>query len=181
MRKRYILLAIAAISLAFASVGITLAILVGSSNPVVNTFTIGGVSISLEETTGDDYKMAPGVTVTKDPVVTVRANSEKCWLFVKMEKENDFDEFCTYEICDGWTAFDGADGVYYRIVEKSSSDAPFSVIKDNAVVIKDTVTEEQLNAVVENPKLTLTAYAAQCEGLATVSDAWKALNKGGEE
>ena len=175
MRKSLIGLIIALALLLAVSVGVTVALLVASSKPVVNTFTVGGVDITLTETT-TEYKMTPGVTVAKDPTVTVLANSEKCWLFVKVEKENDFDTFCTYEIQDGWTALEGQAGVFYLMVEKSSANQSFPVLKNNSVLIKDTLTEEQLNGVTVNPTLTVTAYATQIEGLATPAVAWQALN-----
>lgn len=176
MRKSHIWLIIAAVLLVTVSIGVTVAVLVASSKPVINTFTVGGVSITLTETT-TEYKMAPGVTVAKDPTVTVLANSEKSWLFVKVEKENDFDTFCTYEIQDGWTALEGQEGVFYQMVEQSSADQVFPVLKNNCVHIKDTLTEEQLNAITVNPTLTVTAYAAQTDGLATPAAAWRALNQ----
>lgn len=177
MRKSHIWLIVASALLLAVGVGVTVALLVSSSNPVVNTFTVGGVDITLTETTGTEYKMTPGVTVAKDPTVTVLANSEKCWLFVKAEKANDFDTFCTYEIQDGWTALEGQEGVYYQMVGKSSANQVFPVLKNNSVLIKNTITEEQLNAVTVNPTLTVTAYAAQSDGLTSVADAWRALNQ----
>lgn len=176
MRKSHIWLIIATVLVVVVSVGVTVALLVASSKPVINTFTIGGVSITLTETT-TEYKMAPGVTVAKDPTVTVLANSERSWIFVKVEKENDFDTFCTYEVQDGWTALEGQAGVYYKLVETSTSDQRFPVLKNNCVHIKDTLTEEQLNAVTVNPTLVVTAYAIQDDGLETAAAAWRALNQ----
>ena len=176
MRKSHIWLIIATVLVVMVSVGVTVALLIASSKPVINTFTIGGVSITLTETT-TEYKMAPGVTVAKDPTVTVLANSEKSWLFVKVEKENDFDTFCTYEIQDGWTALEGQEGVFYQKVRNSASNQVFPVLKNNCVLVKDTLTEEQLNAITANPTLVVTAYAIQDDGLGTAAAAWQALNQ----
>ena len=176
MRKSHIWLIIMAVLLAVVGVGVTVALLVASSKPVVNTFTIGGVKITLTETT-TEYKLTPGATVAKDPTVTVLANSEKSWLFVKVEKEQDFDAYCTYELQDGWTALEGHSGIYYQLVEKSSENQAFPVLKNNCVLVKDTLTEEQLNAITANPTLTVTAYAIQDDGLGTATAAWQALNQ----
>lgn len=176
MRKSHIWLIIASVLLVAVSVGVTVALLVASSNPVVNTFTIGGVDITLTETT-TEYKLTPGATVAKDPTVTVLANSEKSWLFVKVEKEQDFDAYCTYELQDGWTALEGHSGIYYQLVEKSSENQVFPVLKNNCVLVKDTLTEEQLNAITANPTLTVTAYAIQDDSLGTATAAWQALNQ----
>ncbi len=175
MRKSLIWLIVTSALLLTVGVGVTVALLVSSSKPVINTFTVGGVDITLTET-DIEYKMTPGVTLPKDPTVTVLANSEKSWLFVKVDKENDFDTFCTYEIQDGWIALEGQAGVFYQMVEKSSADQLFTVLKNNSIHIKDTVTEEQLSGVTVNPTLTVTAYAIQSDGLTTPAAAWQALD-----
>ena len=122
--------------------------------------------------------MIPGHTITKDPKVTFKADSENAWLFVKLEKTANFDDFMTYEIADGWTKLDNVEGVYYKEVSKSTQDAEFAVIKNNTVTVKGEVTKEMLNALDTNgssnyPKLTITAYAVQRDSnIATVTDAW---------
>ncbi len=166
----------------------TLAWLVTETDPVVNTFTYGDINITLHETDtnkdGDNdpvtntYPMVPGHTITKDPKVTFKANSEDAWLFVKLEKTANFDDFMTYEMADGWTKFDNVDGVYYREVSKQAQDAEFTVIKDDTVTVKGEVTKEMLNALDANgasnyPKLTVTAYAVQRDSnITTAADAW---------
>jgi hypothetical protein len=176
MRKSHFGLIIAALLCFTVSIGATVAYLVASSATVKNTFTVGGMEISLKETTGEKYTMTPGVKVAKDPTVTVWANSEKCWLFIKVEKENNFDAFCTYEIADGWNTLAGDPNVLYRLVEKSAADQAFPVLKNNCISIKDSLTEEQLNAVRVNPKLNFTAYAVQSDGVTSIEEAWRALN-----
>ena len=186
-KKMVIMLASLALVLCTA-IGGTLAWLITETAPVVNTFTYGDINITLEETDnnkdGDNdpntntYPMVPGQSITKDPKVTFKANSEDAWLFVKLEKVNNFDDFMTYEIASGWTALDNVDGVYYREVSKAAQDAEFTVIKDNTVTVKGEVTKEMLNALDANgasnyPKLIVTAYAVQRDSnIATAADAW---------
>lgn len=89
------------------TVGGTLAWLVSSSGTVTNTFTVGDISITLQEhpfkvvegktsTTELDenatpvekietYKVVPGGTQPKDPFVTVKANSEESYLYVSIQ------------------------------------------------------------------------------------------------
>ena len=177
MRKSYAWLIISAILLFTIGVGVTVALLVSSSNTVVNTFTVGSIDISLRETTGDTYVMAPGVDIPKDPAVTVIANSESCWLFVKVEKENGFDRFCDYETADGWSSLGGYEGIFYRAVEKSGHAQVFSVLKNNCIQINENVTEEQLNALTSYPTLDFTAYAIQSDGFDNAHDAWEALDQ----
>lgn len=169
-------------------IGGTLAWLVTETAPVVNTFTYGDINITLQETDtnkdGDNdpntntYPMVPGNTITKDPKVTFMANSEDAWLFVKLQKSANFDDFMTYEMADGWTKLDNVDGVYYREVSKAAQDAEFTVIKGDTVTVKGEVTKEMLNALDSGanknyPKLTVTAYAVQRDNnIATATDAW---------
>ena len=167
----------AVVLLLVCSVATTLAYLVSSSKPVENTFTVGEVSIALTETTGRQYIMAPGIDIPKDPVVTVQANSEDCWLFVRVEKANAFDQYATYAVEDGWTALPGEEGIYYRPVSKTAVNLRFHLLRNDRIYIKDSVTEEQLAAITAPPTLTFTAYAIQNHSLATPQDAWAALHQ----
>ncbi len=175
-------------------IGGTLAWLIADTEPVVNTFTYGDINITLEEKNtnldGDDdpntndYSMIPGNSIEKDPMITVKADSEDSWLFVKLEKTSNFDDFMTFEIADGWTALTGVSGVYYRSVDKPDTDAEFYVIKDNTVNVKGDVTKEMLNALDANgaknyPKLTVTAYAVQRDNnITSAADAWAKIPAG---
>ncbi len=167
------------------TVGGTLAWLTDKTAEVKNTFTTSDVDIELAETTGDSYKMVPGATITKDPKVTVKAVSEACMLFVKVEKSTNFDHFMTYEMAEGWaelTGVEGVTGVYYREVENTDADQDFAVIKDNKVTVKDTVTKEMMNNLTEAtyPTLTVTAYASQLmknnDAKFTAAEAWANVN-----
>ena len=167
-------------------VGGTLAWLIDQSDVAVNTFTYGDVNIDLDETDTDrdddsnpdtnEYEMIPGEDMVKDPKVTVKEDSKANWLFVKLEKSENFDDFMEYEIAAGWIPLKDAqgqviDGVYYREVpEVVDEDIVYEVIKDNKVHIKESVTKEMLNALnpegqeANFPTLTVTAYAVQRSG-----------------
>lgn len=172
MKKRVITIIAAALLLCCA-VGGTLAWLIDKTEPVVNTFTAGDVNIELAETT-TDYKMVPGNTIQKNPIVTVNGGSEACWVFVKAEKTANFDAFMTYELGAGWIALPDKDGVYYREVDAATADAEFSVLLDNQVEVIATVTKAQLNALTKEtyPTLTFTAYAIQKDNTGTAAEAW---------
>ena len=177
------LLLVLALALVLGGVlGGTLAWLSARTAPVTNTFTTSDIDITLEESDGLDLKMVPGCTVTKDPKVTVAAGSEACYLFVKLEKSANFDAFMTNTVADGWTALDGVDGVYYRTVAAADMGTAYSVLKDDQVTVKDTVTKEMMNALTDatRPTLTVTAYAAQMmknntESF-TAAEAWANVN-----
>lgn len=174
--KKKVLSIVAVVLVLCCAIGGTLAWLTAKTDPVKNTFTVGDINIELKETT-TNYKMVPGNTIAKDPKVTVKANSEACWLFVKVEKSANFDSFMTYEMADGWTALPGVDGVFYREVAATTAATDFSVLKDNSVLVKNTVTKADLNALTQNtfPTLTFTAYAVQKDNVADAATAWGKL------
>ena len=176
MKKKTLALVLALTLLVADVVGGTLAWLTDRTAEVKNTFTVGDINNGLTETT-TDYKMVPGNTIAKDPTVTVKANSEACWLFVKVTKSENLDTFITYAIAEGWTALPGVDGVYYREVPASAADQTFSVLADNAVTVNSDVTKEMLTAKdIANPTLTFKAYAVQKDNVASASDAWAKVN-----
>lgn len=156
-----------------ATVAGTLAWLTDTTEPVVNTFTVGDINITLTESDNLDLKMVPGLPISKDPKVTVKADSEACWLFVKVEKSVNFDGFMTFEMADGWIALSGHAGVYYRNVDATNADTGFDVLKDKKVMVLETVTKTMLEGAKTNaPTLTFTAYAVQKDGINDATTAW---------
>ena len=176
MKKKTLALVLALTLLVAGIVGGTLAWLTDQTDEVKNTFTVGDINIGLTETTAD-YKMVPGNTIAKDPTVTVKANSEACWLFVKITESTDLKDFITYAIAEGWTALPGVDGVYYREVP-ASADQTFSVLAGDAVTVKSDVTRTMLEtAKTDAPTLTFKAYAIQKDHFATADAAWAEVSK----
>ena len=164
------------------AIGGTVAWLTANTAPVVNTFTYGDINIELNETkpTNKQAKIIPGVNIEKDPKVTVKANSEACWLFVKVEEEGTFvANKVTYSIADGWTKLTGVtgvDNVYYREVGAVTADTEYYVLKGNMVTVSDTLTKEDIQNIT-NPTLTFTAYAVQKDGFNTAAAAWAEASK----
>lgn len=169
--------------------GATFAWLTAKSDTVVNTFTYGDINITLGEETGDTYKIIPGVDIKKDPKVTVEAGSEACWLFVKVEEKN-WPEFAdgegenavrkvNYAIADGWTKGDGTSipaNVYYREVAADDANQEFPVLKGNKITVSDTLTKIDIKDILTTtPKLSITAYAIQKDGMDTAAKAWAAI------
>ena len=162
--------------------GGTVAWLVSKPAPIVNVFTVGNINAELTETAKTEtteFKIVPGVNITKNPVATVKAKSEDCYLFVQLTEENwpNFTEKDSttrkvkYEIAKGWTKLEN--GVYYREVDKSEVDQAFPVLKDNQVTVSNTLTKENADAIAGTPKLTVAVYAVQKEGMGSAADAWK--------
>ena len=180
MRKKTLALVLALTLIVVGVVSGTLAWLTAKSDTVVNTFTTSDIKVELKETTGTEYKMIPGYTITKDPKATVLADSEECYLFVKLDKSAGFDTYLEYTIADGWTQLEGVDDVYYREVLTANIGTAYSVLKGDQVTVKGTVTKEQMNALdvagAVKPTLTITAYASQLYKSAgvefTAAEAW---------
>ena len=213
MKKKAIVAVVALVLVLCCAMGGTLAWLVDSTTEVKNTFTYGDINISLwEHKLNDDgltlstevfteteqtgFKMIPGNKIEKDPTVTVKAGSEACWLFVKVEESDNFDNFMTYAIADGWKLYDttttGSDiqtdnttddtYVIYREVDANTANAGTSYqvlagkeeYQNGYVTVNDAVTKKMFAALTEatRPTLTFTAYAVQSDNVTTVADAW---------
>lgn len=165
MKKKGLALVLALTLLVVGVVAGTLAWLTAKSDTVTNTFTTSDIKVELKETNGPEYKMIPGYTISKDPTATVLDGSEECYLFVKLDESTNFDDYMTYEMADGWTELKGVAGtVYYRVVDGTTYQigTAYSVLKDNQVTVKDTVTKKMMEtAEKDKPTLTVTAYASQ--------------------
>lgn len=132
-KTKALLMSLCAVLLVAASVLGTMAYLTDSKD-VKNTFTVGNVSIDLDEAkvntdgkaidkkgnvvtdlakaervAGNSYKLLPGHTYTKDPTVTVLKGSEEAYVRMKvtMNKASDLIALCT----DPEFAEDGPTGV----------------------------------------------------------------------
>lgn len=163
--------------------GGTVAWLVATTDTVTNTFTYGKINIDLTETTGTSYKIIPGTNIAKDPKVTVAADSEACWLFVKVEETGTFvADKVTYAIANGWTQGDGTEipsNVYYREVsaEDAKTGVNYYVLAGNTtypngvITVSADLTKENIPAA--NPTLKITAYAVQKENIADAKTAWE--------
>ena len=164
------------------SVAGTYAYLTSKTATIKNTFTVGNVNIDLTETwntdadnngTNDCWKMQliPGTSAVKDPTVTVKADSEKCYLFVKFEEKNSPATYLSYTStltdAKGWTKLNTESNVWYRVVDKASTDTSFVLLQadgnGNMVTVKDTVTNTNMTAA-SKAELVYTAYACQYEG-----------------
>lgn len=162
-----------------------------SQDSVTNTFTVGEVKITLDEAKVDtngaavtpaervkanSYKLIPGHTYIKDPIIHVDASSEECWLFVKVENGISAIEASTNPIAaqladNGWSAVTNADGVYaYKESVAGPTDVPVFgsfQIAGNADV-----------ANYADAKVVVTAYAVQADGFDTAAAAWTASDFG---
>lgn len=185
MKKTTVAIIVFGLVLCF-TVGGALAWLIDETPSVTNTFTYGDIKIALTETS-QPYEMVPGKVLSKDPKITVTADSEPCWLFVQVNESANLDEFIEYGIAADWQPLSEEAGVYYRYVVANGEEQTFSVLGGSAydtsalsgdwnwsedeVLVKPEVEKGDLNALdasgVESaayPTLTFTAYAVQYEG-----------------
>ena len=120
--------------------------------------------------------------------MTVKKDSEACWLFVEVKEEGTFvANKVKYSVADGWTKGDGTKipaNVYYRSVGAVTADTGFYVLAGNTdhpngvVIVSDELTKDEVDTITEGnqPKLTFTAYAVQKEGIDTAAAAWAKVN-----
>ena len=188
----FIMLAVVVIG---SSVSGTVAWLVSKSESTVSTFTLGDINITLTESDfgSQPIKIIPGIDIKKDPKVTVMANSEACWLFVKVEEGSwpEFEENGTrkvsYSVNDGWIALKDTPGVYYREVsaEDAQKGIDYTVLAGNescpsgVIKVSQELTKAEINSIISSrkqPSLTFTAYAVQRTGIDTADAAWVTVN-----
>ena len=157
-------------------IGGTVAWLTDKTNSITNTFTYGDINIELTESTGESYKIIPGVNIKKDPKVTIKGGSEPCYVFVKVDENGTFvKDKVTYAVAEGWTALTGNDGVYYRVVSSGTADQSFSVLAGDQIIVSENLTKDDIKGIA-NPTLTFTAYAVQQSGSANAAEAWAKVN-----
>ena len=197
MKKKILALTLVfALALALG-IGGTVAWLTAQTSPVVNTFTVGDINITLAETgttnNAKNYTFVPGDTLAKDPKVTVTAGSEDCYLFVKVEEANNTATGLTGKVIN-WSVDAGTDpastwvpvpehqGYWYRTVPAVAADTTvndlpsFYVLKDNQVTVNEEVTKDMVTGLTANkPTITVTAAAVQKDNVNTVADAWVKL------
>ncbi|MBE6677852.1 MAG: hypothetical protein E7597_03555 [Ruminococcaceae bacterium] len=188
------LIALAMVLVCIVSVAGTLAYLTSQTDEVVNTFTVGDVEITLDEAkvTADgvgvegaarvmenEYKLIPNHSYTKDPTVHVDADSEDCWVFVKVDNGiagieatagDGYVTIATQMSDNGWTLVDGQTDIYaYKAIAKAGENlqvfGSFKVDGD----VDGAGLETYADA-----KITVQAYAVQADGFATAAAAFEA-------
>lgn len=212
MKKFKALLVVAcALLLVAASVFGTMAYLT-STDTVTNTFTVGKVNIKLDEakanpdgslvTNADrvkanSYKLLPGHTYHKDPMVTVLNGSEPSYvkMTVTFSKANELDAIFAPDGANLTSIFNGYDAAswlakgntkdttantrtyefwYKEAVGAPTGDVALDALFDS-ITVPGKITKEQL-ATIEGMTITVNAYAIQADGFADANAAWAAIN-----
>lgn len=184
--RKTLILAACAIMLVCATIAGTLAYLTATVS-VKNTFTVGNVAITMDETDVDDstlnedrdtenkYKLLPGQTYTKDPIIHVSATSEDCYVFVKVTNnisavEAAGDSTIAKQLEEnGWKTVPNVSNVYYK---EDAVKANANVDVFGSFTVSDSATNEQLKAI-DGETIEVTAYAVQAT-FNTAVEAWNA-------
>lgn len=200
MKKRILTLALVLALLATCFAG-TYAYL-KDTKAVKNTFTTGNVYITLDEAqvTGDgkgnlvadgttritttaeansvaqSYHLFPGMTVTKDPTITLNAGSENAWIAAKVTVSDT--EVAMLQYLSGGALKDGTadvviDGNVAYIFVKVAMTENQSVTLFELLSIPAEWDNKEMDAI-ENMKIDVTAYAVQANGFATCQAAMQA-------
>jgi len=195
--SKALLLTICAVLLVAASVMGTMAYLT-STDSVENTFTVGNVAITLDETDTDNstpgaerdkansYKLLPGHEYTKDPIIHVAATSEECYLFVKIDNqiagiEKTGSTVASQMAAKGWVAVDVQSGVYVYVGTTAGATGPVAVAAGTDVpvfdkIVIDGAVNNTTLASYEGKTITVNAYAIQKYGFEgkTAAEIWTA-------
>ncbi len=191
-KKTLIITACAFLLVAVSVVG-TLAYF-SAKDSVTNTFTVGKIALTLDETKVDDggvpvnptervktnvYKLSPSHVYTKDPIVHVDSDSEDSWIFIKVTNgiasvEDSANTIDSQILGNNWTALSGKSGVYYQEYTKGQADKELETFSQ--FKIANSATAADLGPLSES-NLSVFAYAIQKDNLMTAEDAWTALSE----
>lgn len=205
--KKAMLMTLCAIILVVATVFGTMAYLT-STDEVVNTFTVGNVAIKLDEAKVDtdgslvegadrvkenSYKLLPGHTYNKDPMVTLLAGSETSYvkMTVTFNNANELDTIFAPDGADLTSIFNGYDSAnwiakgnmkdatantrtyefwYKEAVGAPTADVALDALFDS-IKVPERVTGDQL-AKLADFKITVVAEAIQADGFENADAAW---------
>ena len=206
-KSKALLLTLCAVLLVAASVMGTMAYFT-STDEVKNTFTIGQIKIKLDEAKANadgslvegadrvkanSYKLLPGYTYNKDPMVTVLEGSESSYvkMTVTFSNAKELDAIFAPTGADMTSIFNGYDSatwIYkgntedttantrtYEFWYKEAVGAPDADVELDAlfdsITVPGTITNAQL-ATIEGMTITVNAYAIQAAGFTDAAEAW---------
>lgn len=221
MKKKLLIMSVAMVLVCAFAVGMTIAYLT-STDEVVNTFTVGNVQIELDEAKVDvygnlvvdsetgspvprvkdnSYKLIPGHTYNKDPMVTVLSGSEESFIKMTVTFSNSAELDAIFDptgadLLKIFNGYDSANWTYkgntenttantrtyefwYKEVVPAVAATDADVALDalfDSITVPHTITNDQL-ATIQGMTITVNAYAIQADGFGGNADAaWKAYN-----
>lgn len=203
-------LMMAAVLLVTAMIFGTMAYLT-STDEVVNTFTVGSVAIQLDEAKANtdgtlvegadrvdanSYKLLPGHTYAKDPMVTVLSGSENSYIrmTVTVSKAAELDAIFDPQKANLLSIFNGYDSTnwiyqgetddttnntrtyefwYKDTVSALEEDVALDALFDS-ITVPGEINNDQLKTI-EGMTITVNAYAIQADGFNDAAAAWAAF------
>ncbi len=207
--KKALIAGTCSVLLVAGSVAGTMAYLT-STDTVTNTFTVGNVAITLDEAKANtdgslvegadrvqanSYKLLPGHTYAKDPMVTVLNDSEESYvrMTVTLSKSAELDAIFTGEanMLEIFNGYDSTNWLYKGNVEDATANtrtyefwyketvsaADGNVALDalfDSITVPGEITNEQL-ATINDMTITVNAEAIQADGFETADAAWAAF------
>ena len=203
-------LMMAAVLLVTATIFGTMAYLT-STDEVVNTFTVGSVAIQLDEAKANtdgtlvegadrvdanSYKLLPGHTYAKDPMVTVLSGSENSYIrmTVTVSKAAKLDAIFDPQKANLLSIFNGYDSTnwiyqgetddttnntrtyefwYKDTVSALEEDVALDALFDS-ITVPGEINNDQLKTI-EGMTITVNAYAIQADGFNDAAAAWAAF------
>lgn len=203
-------LMMAAVLLVTATIFGTMAYLT-STDEVVNTFTVGSVAIQLDEAKANtdgtlaegadrvdanSYKLLPGHTYAKDPMVTVLSGSENSYIrmTVTVSKAAELDAIFDPQKANLLSIFNGYDSTnwiyqsetddttnntrtyefwYKDTVSALEEDVALDALFDS-ITVPGEINNDQLKTI-EGMTITVNAYAIQADGFNDAAAAWAAF------
>ncbi|MEE0740713.1 MAG: SipW-dependent-type signal peptide-containing protein [Emergencia sp.] len=200
-----------AVLLVIATIFATMAYLT-AKDEVVNTFTVGDVKIKLDEAKANtdgtlvegadrvqanSYKLLPGHTYAKDPMVTVIGDSEESYIrmTLTLSKSEELDAIFAPDgganMPEIFNGYDSANWTYKGNVEDAAANtrtyefwykntvsaADSNVALDalfDSITVPGEITNAQL-ATIKDMQITVNAYAIQADGFKNAEAAWAAF------
>lgn len=179
-----------------------------SQDTVTNTFTVGDVKIKLDEAKANtdgslvegaarvqanSYKLLPGHTYNKDPMVTVLKGSESSYvkMTVTFSKAAELDAIFAPNGATLTSIFNGYDSTswelknvtkntaantrtyefwYKETVAAPNADVALDALFDS-ITVPGNITNTQLDSI-KGMTITVNAYAIQADGFTDAADAW---------
>lgn len=205
--KKIVMGVICALAIVTASVMGTMAYLTSTAT-VTNTFTVGNVQIKLDEAKANpdgtlvpnadrvkenSYKLLPGHTYNKDPMVTVLKGSESSYVKMTVTFSNakeldaifapngaDMKSIFNGYNSDNWTYKGNTKDTtnntrtyefwYKETVAAPDADVALDALFDQ-IIVPGSITNKQL-ATIKDMTITVNAYAIQADGFTDATDAW---------
>jgi len=173
MNKKTVAIILAVVMVCVGAIGGTLAWLTDSKE-ATNTFSVGNINIALDESEFDanNTKLVPGTTIAKNPTVTVKANSEECFVYAMVENnlKANGKTIGTLDINANWTAVATQSNKtiykYTGTVASASTDTALPSVFTQVSISGDDITKADLDAMaaVTNKTVAVKAYAHQVTG-----------------